>query len=34
MRNRATIDALADWLRTHDDFVLIGHVNADGDAAG
>ena len=34
MRNSATIDALADWLRTHDDFVLIGHVNADGDAAG
>ena len=34
MRNRATIDALAEWLRAHDDFVLIGHVNADGDATG
>ena len=34
MRNEATIDALANWLRTHDDFVLSGHVNADGDATG
>ena len=28
MRNRATIDALAEWLRAHDDFVLIGFKEA------
>lgn len=31
---RATIDALATWLKAHDDFVLIGHVSPDGDATG
>ena len=34
MASRATIDQLAAWLRAHDDFVLIGHVSPDGDAAG
>lgn len=34
MANRATIETLAAWMKVHDDFVLIGHVNADGDAAG
>lgn len=34
MENRATIRELADWLRTHEDFVLLGHVNPDGDSAG
>lgn len=31
---RATIEALAAWLKEHDDYVLIGHVNPDGDATG
>lgn len=34
MPNRATIETLAAWVKAHDDFVLIGHVNADGDAVG
>ena len=25
---------LAAWIREHDDFVVIGHVSPDGDAAG
>ncbi len=29
-----TIKALADWLKERDDFVIIGHVFPDGDAAG
>ena len=34
MSKRVTIDELADWLRSKDDFVLLGHVNPDGDAVG
>lgn len=34
MQNQATIKQLAQWLKAHDDFVLIGHVCPDGDAAG
>lgn len=34
MQNQATIKQLAQWLKSHDDFVLIGHVFPDGDAAG
>ncbi len=34
MSKRVTIDALADWLKARDDFVLLGHVAPDGDAAG
>lgn len=34
MTRRATIDQLAAWLKERDDFVLIGHVSPDGDAAG
>lgn len=34
MGMQATIKALADWLKAHDDYVLIGHVHPDGDAAG
>ena len=34
MPNRVTIEALADWLRGQDDFVLLGHVSPDGDAVG
>ena len=34
MEKQATIKALAEWLKAHDDFVLIGHVYPDGDAAG
>jgi len=34
MEKQATIKALAEWLKDHDDYVLIGHVNPDGDAAG
>ena len=34
MEKQATIKQLAQWLKEHDDFVLIGHVYPDGDAAG
>ena len=34
MEKQATINRLARWLKEHDDYVLIGHVNPDGDAAG
>lgn len=34
MEKQATIKQLAQWLKEHDDFVLIGHVFPDGDAAG
>lgn len=34
MPKRVTIEALADWLRTKDDVVLLGHLYPDGDAAG
>lgn len=34
MAIRSSIDELACWLREHDDYVLIGHVSPDGDAAG
>lgn len=34
MTNRATIDGMARWLAEHDDFMLLGHVYPDGDAAG
>ena len=34
MANRVTIEALAGWLRERNDFVLLGHVSPDGDAAG
>ena len=33
MEKQATIKQLALWLKEHDDFVLIGHVFPDGDAA-
>lgn len=34
MEKQATIKQLAQWLKEHDDYVLIGHVFPDGDAAG
>ena len=34
MAKRVTIETLADWLRSHDDYLLMGHVAPDGDAAG
>ena len=34
MTNRATIDGMARWLMARDDFILLGHVYPDGDAAG
>lgn len=34
MEKQATIKQLAAWLKEHDDFVLMGHVFPDGDAAG
>ncbi len=34
MAKRVTIEVLADWLREHDDYVLLGHVAPDGDATG
>ena len=34
MAKRVTIEALADWLREHDDYVLLGHAAPDGDAVG
>ena len=34
MASRATMNELAAWLKAHDDFVLLGHVNPDGDATG
>ena len=34
MPNRASIEAIADWLKSRDDFALFGHVSPDGDAAG
>lgn len=34
MPNRVSIEAIADWLKSRDDFALFGHVSPDGDAAG
>ena len=34
MTTRCTIEGMAEWLRGHDDFVILGHVNPDGDAVG
>lgn len=34
MQKQATLNELAAWLKAHDDYVLIGHVFPDGDAAG
>lgn len=34
MQKQTTIKALAEWLKAHDDFVLISHVGPDGDAVG
>ena len=34
MTRKATIEQLAQWVRRHDDYVLIGHVHPDGDAVG
>lgn len=34
MEKQATIKQLAEWLKAHDDFVVIGHVFPDGDASG
>ncbi len=34
MEKQATIKQLAQWLKEHDDYVLIGHVYPDGDATG
>ena len=34
MTTRCTIEGMAEWLRAHDDFVILGHVNPDGDAVG
>lgn len=34
MAKRVTIETLAEWLRQRDDYVLLGHVAPDGDAAG
>ncbi len=34
MTRRATIDEMARWLSERDDFVILGHIFPDGDAAG
>lgn len=34
MEKHVTIKQLAQWLKEHDDYVLIGHVSPDGDTAG
>ena len=34
MTTRCTIEEMAGWLVGHDDFVILGHVNPDGDATG
>ncbi|MBE5809263.1 MAG: bifunctional oligoribonuclease/PAP phosphatase NrnA [Clostridiales bacterium] len=34
MQPQTTMRELADWLKAHDDYVVIGHVNPDGDAIG
>ena len=34
MRIQASLNEFAEWLKAHDDYVLIGHVNPDGDSIG
>lgn len=34
MTNTATINEMAQWLRQHDDFVILGHIFPDGDTTG
>ena len=34
MTKKTTIEGMADWLRGHDDYVILGHINPDGDAVG
>lgn len=34
MTTRTTIEGMAEWLKGHDDFVIIGHVAPDGDTSG
>ena len=34
MAKRVTIEKLAEWLKAHDDYLLLGHVAPDGDAVG
>ena len=34
MTNRTTTEGMAAWLAAHDDFVILGHLAPDGDAAG
>ena len=34
MTKRCTTEEMAGWLRERDDFVILGHIHPDGDAAG